>query len=294
VAAAKKTEPKAAAAAEPEPVKGPADPWSPSWGIERRMLEARRKLKGTKLWKEFEGGDKNFDAFSIHTLANGVEEVLGEVGVISSFSVTRWTRSGNTTVVEGLIRVTAVDGQKGQLEYVCVGEGVDDGDKGLGKAVSYARKLGMISAMNLGIGIDNEATRERAQPQPQPERPTMSGAPQQHSTNHGANGASNGAAKPGPSMNDFINGSEPQQPAQSQKMYTLQVAGLKARGVLTSGMQQEVWVIVSNSPTTEALDGWVNLNEGMLQEFSNDNPAIGNTLYKIVQAKRAALAEKGL
>jgi hypothetical protein len=283
--------PKAAAAApkQPEPPQEPAESWKPGWSIERRMLEARRRLKGTQLWKTFEG-DRDFEAFSIHTLANGVEEVLGDCGVISSFSITRWQKSGNTTWVEGLIRCTAVDGDKGVLEYVCVGEGVDDSDKGMGKAVSYARKIGMVSALNLGIGADNEATRAKAAPQPQP----TGGSPQQgaqpHTTHHGANGSGN----PKPSMNDFINGSEPAQPAQSQKMYTFQVKGLKARGVLTQGMQQEVWNVVSNSPTTEALDEWVNLNTEMLNEFSRDNPAIAGAMKKIFDARRSQLSEKGL
>lgn len=301
MAAAKKTTEKPAAAApqqEPEPVKGPADPWNSAWSIERRMLEARRRLKGTQLWKQFEGAERDYDAFSIHQVANGVEEVLADLGVISSFSVTRWTKSSNVTVVEGLIRVTAVDGPKGSIEYVCVGEGVDDSDKGLGKATSYARKLGYISALNLGIGgIDNEASKTRAQP----ERPPMGGSPQQHSTNQGQsapNGAANGfhgqpqQPEQPKSMNDYIN--EPAQPAQTQKMYTLQVQGLKARSVLTSGMQQEVWAIVSNAVTSQSLDDWVALNRDMLNQFHADNPAIGETLHRIVGAKRTALTEKGL
>lgn len=259
-------------AAAPEPT----ETWNQHWGIRRRMLEARKLLRGTQLWQKF-SLQRDFDAFSIHPLARGVEEILGQVGVISSFSVTKWSKggpTGNVTIVEGIVQFVDVDNGE-VLEYPTVGEGIDNGDKGIGKAVSYARKMGLISGMNLGIGVDNEATDTAQQPNTPP-GPPMSGEPQQKTAPPAAKATgANGAHV-------------------ANKTYTFQQEGLKARAVLGSEMMNNCWAVIQATQTVSALDIWGEMNKEMLENYIADDPAIGGKIRQLYMARRTGLEAKGL
>ena len=256
--------------------------WNTGWNIARRLLEARRRLRGTQLWQQFEL-QRSFDAFSIHTLARGVEQVLCDVGVISAFAITKWQKQGNTTVVEGVMRFESVDDGTFR-EYATVGEGVDPDDKGLGKAISYARKVGMVSAMNLGIGIDNEATTQTSDTAAKA-GPAMGGAPQQTAQTAAVSGTTNGA------MAGKGNGQDPNPHANHS--YTLQQTGMQARAVLGRDMVTNCWAIIQNTPTVSTLDAWGDLNHEMLEQFCIELPAEGDRLPKLYNARRAPLTGKG-
>lgn len=152
------------------PRQPPEVTWDVNAGIHLRLLKARIELRGTKLWKEFQGGERTFDAFSIHELAATTEEILAKHGVVYSFSVTRVDVGGPARLVEGdaiFIAAEREDDEVGREYRVhTVGEGIDDSDKGFGKAISYARKNGLIQGLNLAIGIDNEASTQKAAPKP--------------------------------------------------------------------------------------------------------------------------------
>ncbi len=149
--------------------------WNTDWGIHRRLLEARKRLRKTKLWETFKV-QREFESFSIHKVAPEIEAVLNDLGVITTFAVTKWSKGGNITIVEGVLSFCCVDQDGESFDVPTVGEGADNGDKGFGKAISYARKNGLIAAFNLGVGIDNESEDVKAQPAPEP---TFHGAPQQ-------------------------------------------------------------------------------------------------------------------
>lgn len=273
----KKAEPSKAAVAEPAK---PEEAWNQHWSLHRRLLEARKRLRGTKLWEQFET-ERAFEAFSIHTLARGVEEVLNACGVISHFAATRWQKQGNTTIAEGVVVFTNVDTGE-TLEVATVGEGVDGDDKGMGKANSYARKLGLVSALNLGIGINNEGSQQQADAKA---GPSMSGSPQQTSqgpAGHPQGWGGNGAQRQGG------NGEAP-----PVKMYALQQQGVQARAVLGRDLVQSCWVIVSNSPTAGALDAWCEMNKSEFDQFYADDPANGAKLAQLIAAQRETLVSKG-
>ncbi len=255
------------------PATTPAEPWKQHWNIRRRLLEARQLLRGTQLWQKF-SLQRDFDAFSIHPLARGVEEVLGQVGVISSFSITKWQKQGNTTVIEGVVQFTSVD-DGDTLEYPTVGEGIDNGDKGIGKAVSYARKMGLISALNLGIGVDNEA--EETKPvEAGAAAPSMGGSPQQSTQAAPAQANGNGATH-----------------AKDTETYTLEQRGLKARAVLGRDLPQTVWTIVMNSPTASAIDDLIKMNKAEFDRFFENDNVRGEELNAIISTKRAGLMAAG-
>lgn len=255
----------------------PAETWNPHWGVSRRLLEMRRKLRGTKLHKTFEM-QRSFEAFSIHSLADEIEAVACDCGLISSFRVTKWEKVGNRTVVEGMVTFEDVD--HGDVrEYPGVGEAIDNDDKGLHKADSDARKVALINSLNLGIGNDKEAESGKAEGDAM--SGSMGGSPQQAPAPKVAadfiRPATNGHAAPTPN-----------------KMYTLQQAGVKARSVLGSGMLSNCWAIIQNVGTVTALDEFVEANKEMLTEFSTDDPTIGGQLHKLTSARRESLAAKGL
>lgn len=261
--------------------RGGGEKWNVHWNIHRRLLEARRLLRSSKLWATFEA-QRSFEAFSIHALARGVEEVLNDLGVTSHFAPTKWQKAGNTTVMEGLVVFTNVDTGE-TVEIPTIGEGVDPDDKGMGKADSYARKIGLVNALNLGIGVDNEASQQQAHPGPQA-GPTMSGSPQQGTQTKTA----------GDYIHPAANGHAPANVNAAQKMYTLQQQGTKARSVLGSGMLPTCWAIIQNTMSTQTLDDWEALNLDMLKEFSVDDPTTAGQLHKLSQARRATLMGKGL
>lgn len=149
--------------------------WDREAPIALRLLRARVEIATLKLWERFAGNDRQFEAFSIHLLANAVEGVLARHGVTCHFEITRWHRAGNGTLIEGVTVFCAVDTGE-ERRVPTFGEGVDDSDRGSGKAISYARKNGMVQGLNLGIGINNEAETVRPSREAQP---TLSGEPPQ-------------------------------------------------------------------------------------------------------------------
>jgi hypothetical protein len=150
--------------------------WNTDAPMALRLLRVRRDLRTEELFKHFDlGRGGSFDAFSIHKLARTVEDVLNSHGLFSDWRTTKWFRNGNCTHVEGVYTITCVDADGEVVEYPAVGEGVDGGDKGTGKALSTARKNAMIAAFNLGVGVDIE----EEQPDAEPEEPRSQSTVQQ-------------------------------------------------------------------------------------------------------------------
>lgn len=256
-----------------EPPKAPQETWNAHWNVSRRLLEMRRKLRGSKLWATFEM-QRTFEAFSIHALANEIEAVACDCGLISSFRVTKWDKLGNRTVVEGMVTFEDVD--HGEVrEYPGVGEAIDNGDKGLHKADSDARKVALINALNLGIGNDKEAEDTKADAV---NGEKMGGAPLQSAR-----------AK---TADDFIqpNGATP---SNDSETYTLEQQGVKARAVLGKDLVRTVWVVIQNSPTVGGLDAFCEMNEKEFTRFWNDNKERGAELKALIDSKRKSLEMAG-
>lgn len=123
--------------------------------LRARLFKIRADLANQDITKTFEI-KREFEAFSIHKLAEAVEHLMIENGVAVECHITKWHKSGNHTILEGKLVFECEE--TGEVREVpCVGEAADNGDKGIGKANSYLRKVGFINAFNLAIGTDNEA-----------------------------------------------------------------------------------------------------------------------------------------
>lgn len=242
-------------------------PWDQTISLDRRLLIARTKLRGTKLWKTFQM-QRDFEAFSIHVMANPLEEILNELGITSHFEPTSWTKNGNVTVVQGAIHLTEVD--TGEVkEIACYGEAVDNGDKGMGKAYSAARKNGMIAAFNLGIGHDIEDGQEKAEP---------------------AHQQSSGSNRPEPPPAEPPAPQEPQRT--STETYNLQQVGKQAIAVLHTDMVQRVTILVSQIHTSKDLQAFVALNTPSFDAFFRNDAEKGAVLQQILQSRFKIVKEK--
>jgi hypothetical protein len=263
-----------------EPAQGTTavETWQPHWNVARRLLEMRRKLRGTKLWKTFEL-QRSFEAFSIHSLADEIEAVACDCGLISSFKVTKWDKLGNKTIVEGVVCFENVD--DGEVrEYAGVGEAIDNGDKGLHKADSDARKIALINSLNLGIGSDKETEDKKAEGDAM--SGSMGGKPQQRYTPPEPTAKPNG--------NGHANGHAVNSESET---YTLEQRGLKARAVLGKDLTQTVWTILVNSPTASAIDDFVNSNLAEFNRFFTNDPKRGEAMNQIITTRREDLVKAG-
>lgn len=85
-----------------------------------------------------------------------VRPALIEHGVIVEPSVVSHTREGNFTSAEMDVSFVNVDDPKDRITIKTFGYGVDNQDKGPGKAMSYAYKYALLKALALETGDDPE------------------------------------------------------------------------------------------------------------------------------------------
>lgn len=76
-------------------------------------------------------------------------------GVLAMPSVIGFSHDGNRVVLEVRTTFLSADTEE-SLSVVTIGHGVDKGDKGPGKALSYAVKLAYLKALSLETGLDVE------------------------------------------------------------------------------------------------------------------------------------------
>ena len=246
----------------------PALPWDTTAPVRLRMLRAREALRSHKLWTKFTGDTRDYEAFSIHALAAACEEELSKVGVDAQFTVEKWSLNGYFRLVEGWLIFTCVErtGEEYSISDECkvytVGEGFDQSDKGFGKAISYARKSGLIQALNLAIGIDNESSRDKV--------------PEEDARAHQASGqapdAVSAAAANGPAFTlRTANGSEATFPAML--------------------FAEKVRLYLQRLTSSTDVENFAAANQETLSAFNHYSKAQGYTLHLIIQQRIKELQE---
>lgn len=219
--------------------------------IASKMLDVRKQLRGTKLWEQFQI-QRSFEAFSIHTLAMEIEPLLNEHGLVSSFHVDRWTRNGNCTVIEGTWWIE--DTETGlEAQFPGIGEGIDNSDKGLSKAISTARKNAMICALNLGIGKNIEEDNITSEP----ETPQTFGG-------HAATRA-----------NTYV--------------FAL---GAPAQAILAEDVTARITDYIATFSSLADLDAWLRDAVPELDRFWRDRSRHAYALKRIIDARRAELMHR--
>jgi ERF superfamily len=83
-----------------------------------------------------------------------IHPLLVKYGILIIPTVDEMTQDGNRTIVNLLMSFTNVDNRLDSFTIKSVGYGVDSGDKGPGKAISYAYKYGILKTFCLETGDD--------------------------------------------------------------------------------------------------------------------------------------------
>lgn len=83
-------------------------------------------------------------------------DVLQAWGVYSYPVALHRTRDGNMTELDGVYRFQNIDDKEDFVDIHSSGYGVDNQDKGVGKAISYFVKYALLKGLNLETGDDPE------------------------------------------------------------------------------------------------------------------------------------------
>lgn len=91
-----------------------------------------------------------------------VRPVLHECGIVYYPVGMLATQEGNRTQVQLTVRFANVDDPADHIDVVTLGYGVDDSDKGPGKAISYAVKYALLKTLGLETGDDPDTDQDVA------------------------------------------------------------------------------------------------------------------------------------
>lgn len=117
-----------------------------------------------------------------------VRPVLVKHGIVYYPVALSRSQNGNRTEIDLTVRFANIDEPTDHIDVVAAGYGVDDQDKGPGKAISYAVKYCLLKALGLETGDDPEEAQDdgaRHRGAPTPATPSPSATPK-----------TNGHAKP--------------------------------------------------------------------------------------------------
>lgn len=104
-----------------------------------------------------------------------VRPALLEQGVVYHPIAIEHVQNGNRTEATGIIRFTNIDNPPDHIDVPSFGYGIDDQDKGPGKAMSYMVKYALLKTLGLETGDDPDLDQDvkhkpEANPAPQPQR----------------------------------------------------------------------------------------------------------------------------
>lgn len=125
-----------------------------SWNVYQRILGIMSELS------YIQKGDKQvnnqYRYVSHDQVTAKLHPLLVKYRVLMIPSVDKHTQEGNRTMVEQFVYVVNVDRPEDQFMLKTFGYGVDSGDKGPGKAMSYAFKMAALKALSLETGEDSD------------------------------------------------------------------------------------------------------------------------------------------
>lgn len=106
--------------------------------------------------KEDKMVNNQYTFVSHDAVTKAVRGAMIEHGIIAVPNVTEWHQDGNRTSVDLLVEFFNVDDPKDSIRVNVFGFGVDQQDKGPGKAFSYAKKYAFLQLFCLETGDDPE------------------------------------------------------------------------------------------------------------------------------------------
>jgi hypothetical protein len=111
----------------------------------------------------------NYSIVSHDKVTKLVRPVLQAHGVVYYPRDFQWTQNGNRTELVFTVRFENIDDRTDYIDVATMGYGVDQQDKGPGKAISYGVKYALLKVLGLETGDDpDEVQDNRANHQPAP------------------------------------------------------------------------------------------------------------------------------
>lgn len=120
-----------------------------SLNLHQKMLRIQDEVRSVTKDTKVEFRSTSYRGVSHDAVVVAVREAAIRNGVLISPSVTKWEDLGTRFNVEMTTRFTNVDNPADFIDVVTVGQGMDTQDKASGKAQSYAKKYGLLLALQL-------------------------------------------------------------------------------------------------------------------------------------------------
>jgi len=111
-------------------------------------------------------------------VTSATREVLMNNGIYLEFHITSRVQNGNRTELDGIVWFINIDDPKDRSPTYVSGYGIDEQDKGPGKAISYAFKYGLLKGLMLKTGDEPELdqkTEFKAPAESGPNKPVLIG-----------------------------------------------------------------------------------------------------------------------
>ncbi len=130
------------------------DEWDKSANLFTRLVRAQAAAK--KLDKTSAKNGMKYDYVTHDDIASEAKKILTKHGILFFPSVSKHEQEGNKTIIQVKATFYNADDAKEKLETEGLGYGVDNQDKGPGKAYSYACKYILAKTLLLNTSDDIE------------------------------------------------------------------------------------------------------------------------------------------
>lgn len=121
----------------------------PPRNVEQRMLAIQEEVRSVTKDTKVEFRSTSYRGVSHDAVVVAVRDAAIRNGVLITPSITKWEDLGTRFNVELRTRFTNVDNPADFIDVTTVGQGMDTQDKASGKAMSYAKKYGLLLALQL-------------------------------------------------------------------------------------------------------------------------------------------------
>ena len=121
--------------------------------IHQKINQAMHDIKGVE---KTQSGKAPYPTVKHEDLTKVVRPVFQKLGIVYYMTDMDVTREGNNTIAKFTLRLVNVDNPQDVLDVDTLGYGIDNQDKGPGKAISYGVKYALLKLLGLSGGEDSD------------------------------------------------------------------------------------------------------------------------------------------
>ena len=122
---------------------------------------AYKAVSDLDVLKKVKEAEKEFRVISIP-----VKQELVKSEIVRSIASNGYEKLTYADIVKMTVRIVNIDNTSEAVEVESYGRGLDAGDKGFGKASTYARKYALLNAYKIATGEDPDQTKSEQQVAP--------------------------------------------------------------------------------------------------------------------------------